>query len=1188
MSRSLRRYRYRSLMNQDDDDEDDVIDFGGDPLLHPPPAARQPPAPPRQQPQTQQQPPTEKPVSKSERFAEDFDRSWPRSAQQAAEEAQRAPDLRKRESDRVLFNASSNRLENPSSRPTPTQPPQPTRLMSRSENPPAPAPSSASVPHTAAPAGGRLNQRQPPPHLANSTDTGRQLPPHMADSIPSRPPPPSTSHQSQSGRIPWSNNRDTERHAPPHMANRPDLPPQSSAFETSRSPPTGPGSALPPRRSFGQATSTHMAPPPSQQQPQPPHATPAADPTDSQAAEMHSAAEKARLRREAEEVERKAAAERAKQKAREMEARLGPKSTPRSGANTDTPLPTQPPTVAQTPSYTIAQRPKPTAEPVAAAQAAPSGSGPNGRRPSVNQGPLLRRPSIEQSRGGREDQWRVRDTPKPHGAAPSPSIQHDQTTQHQTSQQPRTTVPSHHQRGRPTAASFFDQEQEQSPPNAVLQTPQAGPSTRIPTDAEVQALFDDVPGEESGKADYMFDDTLARIKAAMGGSKANANESATSTSGAQGGRQRVSDSVPAQPPAASATKTAPPPPRRQPTPVDFTTTQPAIPRSPPPAWRTYVVKLPKESKPVPAIPQPQLNTLKRTKKPAPGWLMSFNPPLDLPLNSLSRTDLLLPGSSSQRLSRGGTVEPRVNVSQGSLEPVVKKGDRHPSQPYARSGPSASTEPPTAHQLQSRSAGRWRQTDEAASATPEPVSTQATIDLLDAPAPVTAKSPAKPAPATSAQPEPSASARYEGVNAGPSANVAASAATSDPKSGVRFMVSSELEGDSLLDEVNKMSLETVEEAGMKDRPLGTQAGIDVSCIISGSIMCSTDDLQAPRSPVSHNGPNAVRTHPSSPNGTVTWNTSHEHLKNVWQQTPQSSGDPQSAVPSGQSAVPDTVLTPLYPSLNPLSATDSNSTQTNQNKLSYSSQTFSPSSATFSSLRHSPATVGYAPSPNNVESMAGLSYARNPQNVNGYSSMSQQGLWSAPGFASSTMGTPGYGYTAKSPNAIDQKAAMAFNSAAGGGSPYVYGQTGGYTSLPSAHSPYGQYTSSHAQQQHQSRASSATNGTYGYAGYAQTGSGSRSMSGRFAQQANGGGGGGGGNEYGQADGGAYYGYVGGGQSAQHPQQSQSQTQHQQQQQQQASQSQGQGQGMYYQTSPAGHGVGAGAVGQQQPGGQRRKMW
>jgi hypothetical protein len=49
---------------------------------------------------------------------------------------------------------------------------------------------------------------------------------------------------------------------------------------------------------------------------------------------------------------------------------------------------------------------------------------------------------------------------------------------------------------------------------------------------------------------------------------------------------------------------------------------------------------------------------------------------------------------------------------------------------------------------------------------------------------------------------------------------------DLKSGVRFMVSSELEGDSLLDEVNKMSLDSVEETEVGAAANGTSQEVSL--------------------------------------------------------------------------------------------------------------------------------------------------------------------------------------------------------------------------------------------------------------------------------------------------------------------------------------------------------------------------
>jgi hypothetical protein len=201
----------------------------------------------------------------------------------------------------------------------------------------------------------------------------------------------------------------------------------------------------------------------------------------------------------------------------------------------------------------------------------------------------------------------------------------------------------------------------------------------------------------------------------------------------------------------------------------------------------------------------------------------------------------------------------------------------------------------------------------------------------------------------------------------------------------------------------------------------------------------------------------------------------------------------------------------------------------------------------------------------------SSAVNGYPANGYTGMSQQSLWSAPAFGSS-MASPSYGYASKpAPNPLDQKAAMAFNSAGGSKDMAQYA----YSSMTSpqhyGRSPYGSfspsYTPQQAQQmqhhqQQQQRMTSSPNGTYGYAGYngpSNHATRGATMSGRFAHtQTNGSG-----EEYGyngQEGQGQYYG------------QSQSHN------------------GVYHQsgaggaetpTGPTGHGS-------YHAGGSRRKMW
>jgi hypothetical protein len=189
--------------------------------------------------------------------------------------------------------------------------------------------------------------------------------------------------------------------------------------------------------------------------------------------------------------------------------------------------------------------------------------------------------------------------------------------------------------------------------------------------------------------------------------------------------------------------------------------------------------------------------------------MSYNPPLDLGPGTLSVTDLLLPpygAKSSMHQKAQPAPTPLVSIPQTSYVPFVK-GSKPGSSSYksrqAENAPNASEDKrrrSAQHAAPSRPglADRWRIQETPSTSAPEPAVTQNAVDLLDAPPPK-AKGPAK-GPAKTNTP-----ARFEGMAIG-----ADDSAEPDLKSGVRFMVSSELEGDSLLDEVNKMSLDSVEE------------------------------------------------------------------------------------------------------------------------------------------------------------------------------------------------------------------------------------------------------------------------------------------------------------------------------------------------------------------------------------------
>jgi hypothetical protein len=394
---------------------------------------------------------------------------------------------------------------------------------------------------------------------------------------------------------------------------------------------------------------------------------------------------------------------------------------------------------------------------------------------------------------------------------------------------------------------------------------------------------------------------------------------------------------------------------------------------------------------------------------------------------------------------------------------------------------------------------------------------------------------------------------------------------DMKSGVRFMVSSELEGDSLLDEVNKMSLDTVEETETGAAAAVPGAEVSLRSTRGNKRSC----LQAPASP--KNTGTASSRLPESPSAATQWNQQHDHLKNVWDKSAQAS------TPSPALGM-DSTANPMYPNVNGATPVDGTAGQ----PLSYSSQAFSPGSAAFP-MRASPAINGMQ-SQTSSDNLTTLSYGSTPKPQpgavngypsNGYTGMTQHGLWSAPNYGPSAA-SPVYGYGAKSgANPLDQKTAMAFNTASG--SKDMQGQYA-YSSVPSPHyarSPYGPFSPGYATQQQlqqQQRMASSPNGNYGYAAYnpnpSPVANGAR---GRFAHpQANGGAG----TEYvgGYAEG-QYYGSVGG--RAGHALPSQSQAMYYTSGG-AGSIGQGQGQGQQVQGSSNGHAM------QGQGQGSRRKMW
>ena len=317
---------------------------------------------------------TDQPVSKEERFGEDFDRRWPRSRPGSGQPSVHPREPRSgaatisptstsaqspQESSRVLFNERSNRLEPYSQRHGGQGPPPNTiRRGSRSDYPISPTePRRDAPPHThlqgvqllqktsngapymdnagfsrapgdrspiSPPDGSRFRDRQPrrdhpswqangpPPH-----EPGRPGPfgPSHASGRPPRDGPFDDRRRTAMGPPPLPGD-DHKRQLPPHLSASGSRYPDRDISPRSPRPPPNPvlPSEPPPRSPSLKSVGSPLAPIPP--------ALPGPDVDEVRKAAMHSAAERAKLRRQQEEEEREKEKERARKKAAEIEERI--------------------------------------------------------------------------------------------------------------------------------------------------------------------------------------------------------------------------------------------------------------------------------------------------------------------------------------------------------------------------------------------------------------------------------------------------------------------------------------------------------------------------------------------------------------------------------------------------------------------------------------------------------------------------------------------------------------------------------------------------------------------------------------------------------------------------------------------------------------------------------------------------
>jgi hypothetical protein len=657
----------------------------------------------------------------------------------------------------------------------------------------------------------RTSDRPLPPHLQGAAEGGRMLPPHMS-SAPSQPQPPLNLDRrapdaplerrpqalvSSTGRQPWGTQRDSDRVSQP--SENKELPPHSAAFAGAQQPS---GADHPSRRSFSQALRPNNFQ--SDQAAQGPTlaAAPAVPGVDSQTAEMHSAAEKARLRRLAEEQEREAAAERARRKAKELAERFGAKDV-KSDAEQAAPAATVtsavPPSVSHTgpsPGFTLVQRPTPRLEVAPPSTVLPS-------RPA---------PELRNAEGS----WRSRTE-----AVGGPETKGEL----QPPRGPRSNGPSSTQPPRaPLPPSVIPPPSRDAPPHVI--TPPAQPIELTPE--LVDAVRSQQSSDKTPRREQNFDSMLARIQAAM--AQARSTPEASSPEFETEMPSPHLAICPPRPSKALEEKPAPPvfPPA---TPEFFEVTQLEIPKSPPPAWRTYSVKIPKSTATRQAVPHLRVKALENYRRvPPKGWIMSFDPPIEhISQATLSRSELFLPQPIVRRFAKHLEMGPNVSISPRKLEPYQKKGkkrlsydtsrttDAVPSATIADSllppnGISASAQLRSQAQPQPKAPAAQQPFSGApgkANLSAEPVAERWSSEAkADVPSEQIKKprSPVKASQAAKAEKQGLLSA--DGVGLG--SNAQRDRALSDAKPGVRFMVSSELEGDSLLDEVNKISLEMVGE------------------------------------------------------------------------------------------------------------------------------------------------------------------------------------------------------------------------------------------------------------------------------------------------------------------------------------------------------------------------------------------
>lgn len=659
---------------------------------------------------------------------------------------------------------------------------------------------------------------------------------------------------------------------------------------------------------------------------------------EAQKSEMHEAAERAKRRRQQEEADREARAERARQKAKELEARVNAASGKSDSAPTEStkdtaamvnaatspkiskilPRPIPQATKERRPSVNEMQQPTRDIASARISQLPPPersqargqwrntpgenvGSSEYLGNPNVSPNKILRRTELPATATrGRAETSETKPTLQTSSglASTSPELRHgsnlpvdvgnaapgESVKRHLTSpsswrrnldasstptQQPATRVDSTPLRpmGIPSQQELF---------KAAAEAAQAvGTSSR--TIASTLHEVKLTQGSRFGESESNFDQIMARIKSAIVAENSAASHlqspiKSTAHVAVPSGEPKapVPDEAserpksPSPPPRVVSSPSPPPPQPKYvalPRPLDFLITQAPLPMDPPPAWKTYAIRLPKASSD--KRPFNGRSAVDSHVAHPSGWMLSWDPPLEqLNVSTLSRDEWLIPAiyvrgkavapvslpkRHFQRFAAGpptGSANVSVNRDldsnalrhkESSQTAVIAEHDGQDFKVVVKL--PARKEPSDMRQAKGHAAQRAPSFPMGRipyAPFPEDAQTVSDLDiLLVSPKPSEASASAvstiKERPAISSAPRSVSGRRLpEGASVIIARPHGSFSEEVDAPSSMRFMVSSELDGNDILDEINNMSMDGLAETVMDS--LQETAGVDTVSIL----------------------------------------------------------------------------------------------------------------------------------------------------------------------------------------------------------------------------------------------------------------------------------------------------------------------------------------------------------------------